>query len=564
MLRVDRTLALALTRWQHPAGQRRWLAVAVIAILIAGATLLVWHTGGIRYAFSHIMYLPILLGAALFGAVGGIAAGLAGGLALGPGMPIDTATGEMQEPVNWVYRAVFFMVVGGVVGMLGQAVARLLGEDPVSGAPSQQPLRQELGRSLETSVPGQATPRFSVLVAIFDNYSELVNTFGPEVGVRLIRGVVERLRFACAEDAGVYHLHGERFAVVVERERLDEVRAAVRARAMEPLVADGVPLYVNLTFGRADHPEHGSSAEELIQRATIAADLASRRGERERVYDVGSDQNSRENLILLSGFRGALNDGELSLYHQPKWHLGSEQVVGTEVLLRWQHREHGLLTPARFIPQLENSHLIHELTPWVVSAALRDLGELQRDGYNWHVALNLSARNLNDEGLIEDLGRALAEAGTSPEQLEVEVTESAVLADPEQARRVLGRLRDWGVGVAIDDFGAGQTSLGYLSRLPATSLKIDRALVQQLAGASSDCRIVESVAGLGRRLGMEVVAEGVEDRTTLAMARGAGCDIVQGYGICPPQPLETIRQTFAPERPANIHRRCTEGSPRLV
>ena len=561
MARMDRALALALTRWQHPAGLRRWLAVAGIAGLIAAATFLVWQTGGIQYAFSHIMYLPVLLGAALFGAAGGVAAGLAGGLALGPGMPIDTATGEMQDPVNWIYRTAFFVFVGGVVGMLGQAVARLLGEDPVSGAPSQQPLRQALERTLEPPVSGHAPRRLSVLVAIFDNYPELANTFGPEVGVRLIGGVVQRLQASCQGDAGVYHLHGERFAVVVDGERLDDVRARIRAHSMEPLVADGVPLYVNLTFGRADHPEHGASAEELIQRATIAADLASRRGERQRVYDAGSDQTSRENLVLLSGFRRAVSHGELCLYHQPKWHLGQQRVVGTEALLRWQHPEYGLLTPVRFIPQLESSHLIHELTPWVVSAALRDLAELQRDGRAWHVALNLSARNLNDDGLIGDLERALAETGTSPEQLEVEVTESAVLADPEQARRVLGRLRDWGVGVAIDDFGAGQTSLGYLRRLPATSLKIDRALIQELAGPSSDGRIVESVAGLGRRLGMEVVAEGVEDRATLAMARSAGCDIVQGYGICPPQPMETIREAFARERSGQAQDFAVGSSP---
>ncbi|MBK5935562.1 bifunctional diguanylate cyclase/phosphodiesterase [Halorhodospira halophila] len=546
MVRIDRRLALALTRWQHPTGLRRWLAVAGIVALIAATTFLVWQTGGIRYAFSHIMYVPILLSAALFGPGGGVVAGLAGGVALGPGMPIDTATGETQAFHNWAYRAVFFLLVGGLVGMLGQAVARLLGEDPVSGAPSQQPLRQTLERTLQPPLPGQVPRRFSVLVAIFDNHTELVNTFGPEVGARLIGGVVQRLQVSCQGDAEVYHLHGERFAVVVDGERLDELRARIRAHAMEPLIAGGVPLYVNLTFGRADYPEHGASAEELIQRATIAADLANQRGERERVYDAGSDQTSRENLVLLSGFRQAVSRGELCLYHQPKWHLEREEVVGTEALLRWQHPEHGLLTPVRFIPQLESSHLIHELTPWVVAAALRDVAEFRRDARAWHVALNLSARNLNDDGLIRVLERGLAETGTSPEQLEVEVTESAVLADPEQARRVLGRLRDWGVGVAIDDFGAGQTSLGYLRRLPATSLKIDRALIQQLGGASPDDRIVESVASLGHRLGMEVVAEGVEDRATLAMARGAGCDIVQGYGICPPQPMETIREAFAP------------------
>ncbi|ABM61127.1 putative bifunctional diguanylate cyclase/phosphodiesterase [Halorhodospira halophila] len=546
MVRIDRSLALSLTRWQYPGGLQGWMALVGVAALIAATALLVWQTGGIQYAFSHIMYLPVLLGAALFGPPGGVLAGLAGGLALGPWMPIDTASGEMQEPLNWIYRTAFFMFVGGVVGMLGQAVARLLGEDPVSGAPSQQPLRQDLGRTLDPPVPGRTPNRLSVLVVIFDNYTELVHTFGPEVGVRLIRGLVGRLQAACGAEARVYHLHGERFAVVVDQQRLEAVRACIREQAAEPLVAGGVPLYVNLTFGRADYPEHGRHAEQLIQCATIAGDLATRQGERERVYDASSDQSSRENLVLLSGFRRALAGGELCLHHQPKWHLGRERVTGTEALLRWQHPEHGLLTPVRFIPQLENSHLIHELTPWVVRAALRDLADLQARSRDWQVAMNLSARNLNDDGLLGDMERALGETGTSPEQLEVEVTESAVLADPDRASRVLGRLRDWGVGVAIDDFGAGQTSLGYLRRLPASTLKIDRSLICQLAPGSSDHRIVESVAGLGRRLGMEVVAEGVEDRATLEAVRRAGCDAVQGYGVCPPRPLETVCANWAP------------------
>jgi len=543
MARMDRALALALTRWQYPRGLKRLLAVGGLAGFIAVTALLVWQTGGIQYAFSHLMYLPVLLGAALFGAMGGVAAGLAGGLALGPGMPIDTATGEMQETVNWLYRAAFFMLVGGVVGMLGQAVARLLGEDPVSGAPSQQPLRHELERALDTPAPGQDARRFTVLVAIFDNYPELANTFGPEVGLRLISGVVQRLQAACGSDASVYHLYGERFAVVVDGAWLDEVRRRIRAHLNDPLVAGGVPLYVNLTFGRADHPQHGSVAEELIQRATIAADLASRRGEQERAYDTDSDQSSRENLVLLSGFRRALLGGELRLHHQPKWHLEGGHIIGTEALLRWEHPEHGLLPPVRFIPQLENSHLIHELTPWVISAALGDLRELQRHGSDWRVALNLSARNLNDEGLIPELERALDQTGTSPTQLEVEVTESAVLADPGQACRVLGRLRDWGVGVAIDDFGAGQTSLGYLRRLPATSLKIDRSLVLQLSENGADQRVVESVVHLGHRMGMEVVAEGVEDTETLGWLRELGCDAAQGYLLGRPAPLSAVTES---------------------
>ncbi|MCG5531256.1 bifunctional diguanylate cyclase/phosphodiesterase [Halorhodospira halochloris] len=535
---LDKLIAHLLAYWQHPSGRRFWVAILIIVSLVISSAALVYVTGGIKYVFAHSMYLPILLGGAMFGWIGGVLAGIAGGLALGPMMPIDTATGEMQEHLNWIFRLSLFVLLGGVIGALVQAVVKLIGQDPVSGAPSQLPLRHALRERIDKSSANRDTG-FALLLVVFDNHAKLISTFGPEIGLKLVRGLVERLQAASGGVSKVYHIYGEHFAILAGKDQAAQLLEQIREHNREPINADGVPLYINLTIGRADCPDHGCEPEQIIQRATIAADTANQRGESEVTYDINYDSTNKSNLILLSGFREALASGQLSLYYQPKIDLHQgDKVVGFESLIRWVHPARGLLTPIHFIPQVEETHLIHDLTHWVIESAMSDLEHLGSNGLELKVAVNVSARNLHDPQLLPSLKRCMEATGVVPENFELEVTESAVLADPQRAREVLSKVRDWGLGVSIDDFGAGQTSLSYLKRLPASCLKIDRTFISNLLDDTYDQRIVEAVANLSKRLNMEVVAEGIEDGQTLNMVRELGCDVAQGYFIGKPQPLQ--------------------------
>lgn len=541
-MKPEGRLIRAVLQWQQPYGRRRWAAIALLVLLGVLVAGLVYATGGIKFVWSHSMYLPILLAGLLFGPRGGLLAGLLAGLALGPLMPIDTQTGEMQETLNWLYRLGFFVLIGSLNGLFVRVVTDLVGRDPVSGAPSQVPLRRDLGRMLARQEEGQVTG-FSLLLVKLTNHPEVVATFGRDTGRRLVRAFVTRLEAAVPSGSTVYHLHGETFGLIVPRDDLATVRELVRARLRAPVEAAGVPIHVSLSMGRADVPEHARAVDTLVQQATSAVQSVRGSFDAEVVYDASHDRAQRENLLLLSGLRDAIADGQLRLHYQPQVDLRTGRVQGVEALVRWHHPELGLLPPARFVPQAETTDLVHDLTRWVLVAALRDVAALGGVGAPgdaatpWILAVNLSARDLHDPGLLASIDAALSESGLPPDRLEIEVTESTVFDDPDEAREVLLRVRDRGVGVAIDDFGAGNTSLRYLEQLPATRLKIDRSFITYLTSRVADQHIVAAVADLGHRLGMTVLAEGIEDAATLRLVGELGCDLAQGYLFGRPRPL---------------------------
>lgn len=523
-----------LTLWHRPWGHRRIIGAGVVLGLIALVAVVVYATGGIRFVYAHAMYLPLLLAAALFGPAGGIAAGLVAGIALGPAMPIDTTTGEMQPLVNWLFRLGSFVIVGGTVGALVSMVARLAGSDPVSGAPGQVPLRHDLAAMVDRHRRGELRG-FSVLMVKLGNHFDIASTFGPEASAQLLRSVVQRLRGVNGESTKVYHLHGEFFAVVVPRDERDDAQRRLRELTQAPVLANGVPVYLAATIGRADCPDHSQDTDPLVQHATAAAALAEGTVDAEAIYDVAIGHRNRENVLLLGELEGAIARDELLLEYQPQIDLSDGRVLGVEALVRWAHPEHGVLPPDRFVPQAERTHLIHSLTRWVVRAALDEAVRFTAAGHDWAVWVNLSVRDLQVDGLPALLHDTCTNAGLEPSRLVIEVTESAVLSDPARASRVLADVRGRGIGVAIDDFGAGRTSLSYLKQIPATSLKIDRRFVEHLATEPTDRSIVGAVTTLAHDLGMRVVAEGIENEATLCAAAEVGCDRAQGFFIARPQ-----------------------------
>ena len=548
MTHLDASLIPVLTHWHRPWGRRRWLGVVVVAMLIALITFMVYATGGIRFVYAHAMYLPLLLAGTMFGPVGGLVAGLLAGLALGPAMPIDTTTGEMQPVANWLFRMGSFMLVGGIVGALVTTVGRLAGSDPVSGAPGQVPLRHDLNVMLDRHRRGELRG-FSVLMLKLTNHFDIAGTFGPEASTQLLREVVDRLHDINGGTTGVYHLHGEFFAVVVPREEREEAQRRLRELTREPVMANGVPVYLGSAIGRADCPDHSQNTDPLVQHATAAAALAEGTDDAEAIYDVATGQRNRENVLLLGDLQDGITRNELLLEYQPQITVADDRVHGVEALVRWEHADHGRLAPDRFVPQAEKTHLIHTLTRWVVRHALEEARRFSAAGHDWEVWVNLSMRDLHIDDLASELEQACAATDMPPDRLVIEVTESAVLTDPVRASTVLGQVRDRGIGVAIDDFGAGRTSLVYLKQIPATCLKIDRRFVQHITRDPVDRSIVESVTELAHKLGMLVVAEGIEDATTLETVRDLGCDRAQGFLISRPAP------------PADLHGFRFDGRP---
>ena len=258
------------------------------------------------------------------------------------------------------------------------------------------------------------------------------------------------------------------------------------------------------------------------------------------MYDRSLDQNSPERLSLIADLNEGIRQNQLLLHYQPRLDLRSQRVVGFEALLRWQHPRLGLLLPEHFLAQAELSETIHPLTDRVLELAIAQLQAWQDAGYGCSVSVNLSVRNLIDDRCLQTLQRLLALHTVDPAHLELEITETALMHDTEQVALRLDRIAALGVRISVDDYGTGYSSLGYLHRLPIHALKIDRLFVSDMCQGEHDAIIVRSTIALAHSLGLEVVAEGVEDAATESLLQSMGCDQVQGFHLSPPLPPDQL------------------------
>ncbi len=384
----------------------------------------------------------------------------------------------------------------------------------------------------------------ALLLLDLDRFKEINDTLGHHHGDALLRQIGPRLSGALREVDTVARLGGDEFAVLLPKVDgvlgAEQVAERLRLAFADPFLVDGVELDVEASVGIAVSGVHGEDAATLLQRADVAMYVAKAQGLGVFVYDAAMDGHSPERLSILGDLRRGLERHELTLHYQPKVSLSTGDVVGVEGLLRWEHPERGMIMPDTFIPLAEHTGLIGPLTRYVLDVGLSQARAWLDAGTPLPVAVNLSARNLVDESLPQHVAMALVDHGVPAHLLELEVTESALISEPLRAASVLTRLRALGVRVAVDDFGAGYTSLSELRSLPVTELKIDRMFVTPMAKDRGDLLIVRSVIDLGHNLGLTVIAEGVEDADTMNALRALGCDVAQGYHLSRPMPASEV------------------------
>jgi EAL domain-containing protein (putative c-di-GMP-specific phosphodiesterase class I) len=309
-----------------------------------------------------------------------------------------------------------------------------------------------------------------------------------------------------------------------------------------------IDVHIDASVGIALFPVHASSAIGLLQLADVAMYEAKRRRTGHEVYLRGRDRHSRERLALIGELHGAIEAQELLLHYQPKVHLITGSMRGVEALVRWQHPRRGLLVPRHFLPLAEQSGLSRLLTAYVVDRALEEIGRCHEAGVDITVAVNLGPVDLLDLGLPTEIAMALERRRFPPDHLTLEVSEDVIMTDPERTFGVLDGLRGLGVDVALDDFGAGRSSLSHLKGLPLNELKIDRSFVLDMPVQSGNAAIVRSAVELGRRLGLRVVAEGVTSRESCEFLAGWGCDEGQGFYLGTPMPAVELADWIAAGR----------------
>ena len=376
----------------------------------------------------------------------------------------------------------------------------------------------------------------AVVVLDVVGFADVNDALGHRAGDAVLRAVAERLTEVAGRGERVARVGGDAFALVCEPSRAEAVVASAEAALEPPVAVAGLAIDVRAVAGIARGP--ADSAETLLRQADVALRAAKAGRAHWVVYEPAMSAGAAERLAIAPGLRRAISAGELVLHHQPKLDLRTGEIAGVEALVRWRRPGHGLLPPDAFIELAERTGLIRPLTLWVLRAAVADQAAWARAGLLIPVAVNLSARALHSS--VVDEVAALQEHAAATGGLELEVTESAAMDDPAHGLDVLERLAGLGVVLSVDDFGTGHSSLAYLERLPVTSLKIDRSFVIGLEGDTASHTIVSTTVELGHRLGLRVVAEGVEDGTTLEQLRGLGCDVAQGFGIAHPMPAEAL------------------------
>jgi diguanylate cyclase (GGDEF)-like protein len=420
------------------------------------------------------------------------------------------------------------------------------------------PNRLLFQRSLVTAIQDAAETggKIGVMLMDLDHFKEINDALGHDFGDKLLAAIGPRIAQSLRDGDLMARLGGDEFGVLLADLPDPETAAIVAEQVVEglrrPIRVEELDLDISGSVGVALYPAHAEDPDMLIRHADVAMYAAKESGVGFEVYDEIIDRYKPELLTLVTQVRPAIEDGQFRMYLQPKVHLSDGRVAGAEALIRWEHPTLGRLSPADFIPMVEKTVLLKPLTYWVIEDVVRTLRSWADYDVRLPVAVNLSPRSLLDQDLPDLVGGLLERFDVPASLLRLELTESFLVADSGRSDAVLNQLSRLGVGLSIDDFGTGFSSLSYLKRLPIEELKIDRSFVSHMLVRADDFTIVRATIELGRNLGLRVVAEGVQDRETFDRLGDFGCDEAQGFYIAKPLEPEAF-WTWLSAREAEFH-----------
>ena len=507
----------------HPASHAKIVLTAIMVLMIPSTYLLVYLTGGIKFVYSHTMYVPIVVLAILYGAKGGLLAALIGGLLLGPLMPIDVVSGEDQVLINWLYRLLVFLVIGGVVGTFASWIRK-----------QTESIRQLALINPETEIPiftsiNQAftdeeyMDRYHKDLYVFQvtNGAQIIELLGKKVYNDLIIIVCRELGLHFEHNIDLFQMDTSRFIVLVKKTYKGDFSDALLKFFDSAFTIDNIPIHLAIVLGIS---KSSKSIFTKVDEAVLA--ITNAKKNHVQVFQYSSSiRPSTLDVSIVGSFKDALEKGQLYLVYHPIHDVKTKRVVSVESLIRWQHPKHGLLMPSAFISLIENTQLINHLSSFVLEKAFQMLDKLDKD---LAISINLSARNFYSRFFVKNVHEIIDKYEHLANRMIFEITESVLMEHPRKSIEIMNNFRKRGIRFAIDDFGTGYSSLAYINLFPIDHIKIDRFFVGKME-EENVYKIIKSTVSLAHELDLTVVAEGVETKKHQRQLASLSCDMLQGF-----------------------------------
>lgn len=501
--------------------------------------------GGTHNSYLHCFYLPIIFAGMSLGVIGGTMAGLLSAFIVGPYMPSYHDPLIEQTVNSWLFRGFIFVAVGFIAGggatlyerFNVQQQQRLL-TDPVTNLLNLRGLKLRCD-----DIINQSLKRPIVLIMEIQHLNDIEQALGSEAMHEFLYKIAIHLQHLADHTLTLAHLYSGGFVIMV-----NDLTKALRLIDLcqehipKSFIINNVPLLVESYFGIAEWTKVDNDFTSVMRKARIAVVKAERTRHVKMIYEQTDDKRLERSIHIIHDFAHALENQELTLHYQPKLDLQTDRVYGVEALVRWQHKQFGMISPQDFIPIIERTLLINPFTTWVIKQSLQQLALWRANNVNLSLAINFSIMNFEDTNLLELLITEVSRHQIPPHLIEIEITETAIAYNMQNIVDALTLLRNKGFRLAIDDFGTGQSSLKYLCELPVDTLKIDKFFVQSATTNPASASIIRTAVLLAKELNLTTVAEGIETPDILQWLKTIGCRGGQGFFITKPLPADEVLQ----------------------
>lgn len=509
------------------------ICLGFVSILIIVVDGIVYATGGTEFAFTHLMYIPIIISGFFFNRMGAAVMGLLAGLSFGPLMPLNVAEGTIQEPYSWMLRGFMFMIISLSVGFLFERIKldkeiqiRQAFTNAITGYPNATKLKLDLNTLIGNE------KNCSIIVFKLENLKDINSYLDYKFGEKSLIRSIEILAQVVGKE-NIYSVFTDQFAVLLKDSNIAESYLKAEEYLTyfkEPILIDNFPMNLVFKGGILNYPEHGDNGNDLFENIGRTLDQKGIGDYRIAIYDENIAKKNKEKYKTIIDLSLAIKNGEFYIVYQPKLNLKSNKLNGIEALLRWENDHQ--IGPGEFIKIAEDVGLISEITKWVLKKVMEQLIEWEKDGITVRVAINISSKDLN-RSFIEYLKTCMNTYPVNPDLLEFELTERVIIENEKEAEQMLNLIKDLGIRISLDDFGTGYNSLLHLVQLPIDYLKIDKVFVDHVVDINNRY-LIEGTILSAHQLGIEVIAEGVEMKEQLELLKKIKCDTIQGYYFSKP------------------------------